>query len=51
MGVNSVIMGVTSRDLDSEKNVFIAAGLNECYEKPLTIEKIKSLLKELNKNK
>jgi hypothetical protein len=50
MGVNSMIVGVTSRDLDSKKNVFIAAGLNECYGKPLTIEKIKFLLKKLNKN-
>ncbi|XP_075658819.1 two-component response regulator 24-like [Castanea sativa] len=50
MGVNSTIVGVTSCDLSSERNDFIAAGQNQCYEKPLTIEKIESLLSELNKN-
>ncbi|XP_034684108.1 two-component response regulator 24-like [Vitis riparia] len=49
MGVQSIIMGVTSRDLDSEKEAFIASGLNDCYMKPLTISKISSLLQELMK--
>ncbi|KAL6345087.1 hypothetical protein AAG906_013570 [Vitis piasezkii] len=49
MGVQSIIMGVTSRDLDSEKEAFMASGLNDCYMKPLTISKISSLLQELKK--
>ena len=49
MGVQSIIMGVTSRDLDSEKEAFMASGLNDCYMKPLTISKISSLLQDLKK--
>lgn len=51
MGVNSMIVGVTSRGLDSEKEEFIGAGLNYFYKKPLTIDVIAFLLQELkNKN-
>ncbi|KAJ9703150.1 hypothetical protein PVL29_004783 [Vitis rotundifolia] len=49
MGVQSIIMGVTSRDLDLEKEAFMASGLNDCYTKPLTISKIGSLLQKLKK--
>ncbi|GLT66482.1 hypothetical protein SLA2020_388440 [Shorea laevis] len=47
MGVNSMIVGVTS---NSERKDFMEAGLTHCYAKPLTVEMIKPLLQELNKN-
>ncbi|XVE90061.1 hypothetical protein DITRI_Ditri20bG0046600 [Diplodiscus trichospermus] len=50
MGVNSMIVGVTSRDLSFEKEAFMEAGLDLCFEKPLTPEKISFILQELNKN-
>ncbi|OMO98383.1 hypothetical protein COLO4_13957 [Corchorus olitorius] len=50
MGVNSLIVGVTSRDLPHEKQVFMEAGLDFCFGKPLTPEKITFLLKKLNEN-
>ncbi|KAF5934621.1 hypothetical protein HYC85_030792 [Camellia sinensis] len=49
MGVNSMIVGMTSRDQDSEKLAFMAAGLDDCHTKPLTVDTITSLLQELNK--
>ncbi|KAI8000135.1 Two-component response regulator 24 [Camellia lanceoleosa] len=49
MGVNSMIVGMTSRDQDSEKLAFMAAGLDDCHVKPLTVDTITSLLQELNK--
>ncbi|XWS57789.1 hypothetical protein CRYUN_Cryun09bG0203400 [Craigia yunnanensis] len=50
MGVNSLIVGVTSRALPYEKQAFMEAGLDYCFEKPLTFDKISFLLQELNKN-
>ncbi|XP_022745091.1 two-component response regulator ARR22-like [Durio zibethinus] len=50
MGVNSLIVGVTSRDSPYEKQAFMEAGLDYCFEKPLTADKINFLLQELNKN-
>ncbi|KAL7175325.1 hypothetical protein ACSBR2_029013 [Camellia fascicularis] len=38
MGVNSMIVGMTSRDQDSEKLAFMAAGLDDCHAKPLLIQ-------------
>ncbi|THG10362.1 two-component response regulator 24-like [Camellia sinensis] len=49
MGVNSMIVGMTSHDQDSEKLAFMAAGLDDCHAKPLTVDTITSLLQELNK--
>ncbi|KAF5934613.1 hypothetical protein HYC85_030784 [Camellia sinensis] len=49
MGVNSMIVGMTSRDQDSEKLAFMAAGLDDCHAKPLIVDTITSLLQELNK--
>lgn len=46
MGVNNMIVGVTDRD--SNKDDLIAAGQNQCYEKPLNIEKMKTILKDCN---
>ncbi|KAH7838256.1 hypothetical protein Vadar_024099 [Vaccinium darrowii] len=48
MGVNSMIVGVTSQDGDSEKQAFMGAGLDDCYMKPLTADTITSLLQQLN---
>ncbi|KAG5515908.1 hypothetical protein RHGRI_036824 [Rhododendron griersonianum] len=48
MGVNSMIVGMTSRDRDSEKQAFMGAGLDDCYMKPLTADTITSLLQQLN---
>ncbi|KAK3437355.1 hypothetical protein EUGRSUZ_C02019 [Eucalyptus grandis] len=42
--------GVTSRNPEAHKEAFVAAGLDECLEKPLTVEKIKSLVETLEKN-
>ncbi|GAV83803.1 Response_reg domain-containing protein [Cephalotus follicularis] len=50
MGVESMIVGVTSRDLDSDIQAFMAAGLNYCFVKPLTIEKVIPLIEELTGN-
>ncbi|OMP11351.1 CheY-like superfamily [Corchorus olitorius] len=50
IGVNSLIVGVTSRGSPDEKKAFMEAGLDFCFEKPLTPEKITILLHELNWN-
>ncbi|KAF5934618.1 hypothetical protein HYC85_030789 [Camellia sinensis] len=49
MGVNCMIVGMTSRDQDSAKLAFMAVGLDDCHAKPLTVDTITSLLQELNK--
>ncbi|KAF8017650.1 hypothetical protein BT93_H2754 [Corymbia citriodora subsp. variegata] len=51
MGVKSMIVGVTSRDSQVEKTAFMVAGLDECLEKPLTADKISSLVETLEKKK
>ncbi|KAA8519414.1 hypothetical protein F0562_013711 [Nyssa sinensis] len=50
MGVNSMIVGVTSRGQDSEKQAFMRAGLDDCHVKPLNSNTIASLLQQVNKN-
>ncbi|OMP11350.1 hypothetical protein COLO4_03864 [Corchorus olitorius] len=50
IGVNSLIVGVTSRGSPYEKKAFMEAGLDFCFEKPLTPKKITFLLHELNRN-
>ncbi|KAE8710735.1 Two-component response regulator ARR22 [Hibiscus syriacus] len=50
MGVKSMIVGVTSLDSPYEKQVFMEAGLNYCFNKPLIADNISFLLQELNKN-
>ncbi|XP_051125210.1 two-component response regulator 24-like [Andrographis paniculata] len=47
MGVKSMIIGVTARGLDSEKEAFIRAGLDKCWEKPLNVELLNAALNEL----
>ncbi|XP_056168145.1 two-component response regulator 24-like isoform X2 [Syzygium oleosum] len=51
MGVESMIVGVTSVDAGADKEAFMEAGLDECLAKPLTADKIKSLVETLEKNK
>ena len=47
MGVTSMIVGVTSRNHDSEIQAFMKSGMNACYVKPLNAEKITAILNEL----
>ncbi|KAL3727956.1 hypothetical protein ACJRO7_032668 [Eucalyptus globulus] len=49
-GVKSMIVGLTSQNAEADRAAFMAAGLDECLEKPLTDEKIKSLVDTLEKN-
>ncbi|KAE8727936.1 Two-component response regulator ARR22 [Hibiscus syriacus] len=49
MGINSMIVGVTSRGLEIEMQDFMESGLDFCFEKPLTPDMITFLLNELNK--
>ncbi|KAE8663283.1 GPR107 protein [Hibiscus syriacus] len=49
MGVKSMIAGVTSLDSPYDKQVFMEAGLDYCFNKPLTADNISFLLQELNK--
>ncbi|XP_039040912.1 two-component response regulator 24-like, partial [Hibiscus syriacus] len=49
MGVSSMIVGLTSRVPPCEMQAFMAAGLDFCFEKPLSINTVAFLLKELNK--
>lgn len=46
MGIEIPIVGVTCHAPGPELNAFIAAGLSECVQKPLTIEKIAAYLPE-----
>ncbi|XP_047309520.1 two-component response regulator ARR22-like [Impatiens glandulifera] len=51
MGVNNMIVGMTSRDRDSEQQSFMEAGLDNCYIKPLTANVVVSLAQAIaNKN-
>ncbi|KAK3441894.1 hypothetical protein EUGRSUZ_B02166 [Eucalyptus grandis] len=47
MGVDSMIVGVTSHSMDTEKDTFMAAGLDDCYGKPLSIEILKNILQKM----
>ncbi|KAF8039274.1 hypothetical protein BT93_B1720 [Corymbia citriodora subsp. variegata] len=47
MGVSSMIVGVTSHSMDTEKDTFMAAGLDDCYEKPLSIKILKDILQKM----
>lgn len=47
MGVKSKIVGVTEHGPTSKKKaVFMEAGLDECLMKPLTTQKLQSLLQQ-----
>ncbi|KAJ4842206.1 hypothetical protein Tsubulata_005853 [Turnera subulata] len=49
-GVNSPIIGITSCTSEPAIRVFMEAGLNDCVEKPLTIEKISHFLPPIKTN-
>ncbi|KAL3833696.1 hypothetical protein ACJIZ3_008432 [Penstemon smallii] len=49
MGVSSTIVGVTSRTQEGETQAFMEAGLDACWEKPLTRDGIISLLDQVAK--
>ncbi|KAI3455953.1 hypothetical protein Pfo_012616 [Paulownia fortunei] len=49
MGVSSMIVGVTARGLEAEKEAFMAAGLDACWEKPLNGAAVIAMLDELAK--
>ncbi|KAI4329854.1 hypothetical protein MLD38_028193 [Melastoma candidum] len=47
MGIRSVITGISSHTLDHVKQEFIAAGIDEYHEKPLTSAKLLSILNKI----
>ncbi|KAI3423373.1 Response regulatory domain-containing protein [Psidium guajava] len=47
MGVGSMIVGVTSHSMDTEKETFMAAGLDDCYGKPLSIKILRNILQKM----
>lgn len=49
MGVKSMIVGVTTRADDKDREEFIAAGSSHCFEKPLDSAKVQVILQELQK--
>ncbi|KAF5749282.1 two-component response regulator ARR22 [Tripterygium wilfordii] len=49
MGVDCLIVGVTSHALSFEKEAFIEAGVNFCFAKPLNVQKLGCILQELSK--
>ncbi|KAJ4721101.1 Two-component response regulator ARR22-like protein [Melia azedarach] len=50
MGVKCKIVGVTSRDSEIDKEVFMFAGLDVCYTKPLVLSMILPSMEELLKS-
>lgn len=48
MGIHSTIAGVSSRSLEREKQEFMEAGLDDYHEKPLTADKIVSILHKIS---
>ncbi|CAN8277193.1 unnamed protein product [Cochlearia groenlandica] len=48
IGIETKIVGVTSRAKEEEKKEFFEAGLNDFQEKPLTISKLLSILHNLD---
>ncbi|KAK7337979.1 hypothetical protein VNO77_18573 [Canavalia gladiata] len=50
MGVKSVIVGITARAGGKEREELLAAGVNHCFEKPLTRAMVELVLQSLKKN-
>ncbi|KAH9785005.1 Two-component response regulator 24 [Citrus sinensis] len=48
MGIRSTIAGISSRSLEREKQEFMEAGLDDYHEKPLTADKIVSILHKIS---
>ncbi|PIN03080.1 Histidine kinase [Handroanthus impetiginosus] len=49
MGVRSMIVGVTGRGVEAEKEAFMGAGLDSCWDKPLNPKAVVSMLDQLAK--
>ncbi|KAL3750440.1 hypothetical protein ACJRO7_011442 [Eucalyptus globulus] len=47
IGVSSMIGGVTSHSMHTEEDTFMAAGLDDCYGKPLLIKILKNILQKM----
>ncbi|KAE9590983.1 hypothetical protein Lal_00023071 [Lupinus albus] len=50
MGICSMIVGVSSRSMESEIQEFMEAGLDDYQVKPLTNSKLRSILYKINPN-
>ncbi|KAE9585509.1 hypothetical protein Lal_00017926 [Lupinus albus] len=50
MGISSMIVGVSSRSMESEIQQFMEAGLDDYQVKPLTKTKLTSILDKINHN-
>ncbi|MED6109985.1 Two-component response regulator 24 [Stylosanthes scabra] len=50
MGINSLIVGVSSRSMEAEIREFMEAGLNDYHVKPLTTHKLASIIHNINPN-
>ncbi|KAG5577001.1 hypothetical protein H5410_057135 [Solanum commersonii] len=49
MGITTMIVGITTPDVnDKYHKEFMEAGLDECYEKPLTKEILQSLVEKIS---
>ena len=48
MGIWSKMLVVTTCDIEREKQAFLDAGVDEFIEKPLTPEKIASIMREMH---
>ena len=49
MGVKSMIVGITTCADGAEREEFLAAVLNQCFEKPLSRGMVEVVLQELRK--
>ncbi|EXB93126.1 Two-component response regulator [Morus notabilis] len=47
MGVETMIVGVTSNSEGPERQAFVEAGLNDCYTKPLNDDKVAALVQAI----
>ncbi|KAF9607875.1 hypothetical protein IFM89_003579, partial [Coptis chinensis] len=50
MGVGTKIIGVTAHSKGPEQDAFMEAGLDECHEKPLTLENLINILRDIDEN-
>ncbi|WMV19578.1 hypothetical protein MTR67_012963, partial [Solanum verrucosum] len=50
MHVDSLIMGMTSREKEEEEKSFVDVGLDYYYQKPLTIDVVHDLVEKINGN-
>uniref|UniRef100_M1DE06 Extra response regulator n=1 Tax=Solanum tuberosum TaxID=4113 RepID=M1DE06_SOLTU len=50
MHVDSLIVGMTSREKEEEEKLFVDVGLDYYYQKPLTIDVVHDLVEKINGN-